>query len=219
VPHPEQFGVVEMSGGRVVRLVEKPQKPNSDLVLVGVYMFDHHIFESIEKLKPSERGELEITDAIQSLVDRGLNVTAHVINGWWKDTGNITSLLEANGLILETLESSNAGTVSENSKIEGRVIIEKGAVIDNSTVRGPAIIGCDTKVTNSYIGPFSAIYHDVLIENSSVEHSIILEKSRISNVPQIQDSLIGQNVQIVRSEKKPHAFRIMVGDSSRVEIP
>ena len=219
VPHPEQFGVVEMSGPRVTKLVEKPRRPKSDLVLVGVYMFDHHIFESIETLKPSSRGELEITDAIQSLVDRGLNVTAHVITGWWKDTGNMAALLEANGLILETLESSNEGTVSDNSKIEGRVVIEKGAVITNSTVRGPAIIGCKTRITNSFIGPFSSIYHDVVIENSSLEHSIVLERSRISNIPQIADSLIGQNVEIVRSDKKPSACRIMVGDSSRVEIP
>ena len=197
VPHPEQFGVVEMSGGCVVRVIEKPKRPKSDLALVGVYMFDHHVFESIEKLKPSERGELEITDAIQSLVDRGLNVTAHIISGWWKDTGSRATLLEANDLILKTLESANEGTISKNSKIEGRVVIEKGAIIDNSAVKGPAIIGCNSRVINSRIGPLTSIYHDVKIENSSIEHSIVLEKSRIFNVPLIMDSLIGQNIEVI----------------------
>jgi glucose-1-phosphate thymidylyltransferase len=219
VPHPEQFGVVEMEAGRVVRLVEKPKQPKSNLALVGIYMFDHTVFDSIDRLKPSWRGELEITDAIQSLVDRGLRVEAHVIDGWWKDTGHLSDLLEANRLILETMEISNQGSILGQCKIEGRVVIEKGAVIQDSILRGPVIIGQNTKVTHSYVGPFSSVYHDVVIENSAVEHSIILENSRIVNVPRLADSLIGQNAEVVRSLEKPSAYRVMVGDSSRVEIP
>lgn len=219
VTHPERFGVAELKEGRVVRLVEKPKEPKTNLALVGIYMFDDHIFESIKKLKPSGRGELEITDAIQSLVDRGLNVQAHVINGWWKDTGHVSDLLEANRLILETLESANRGSVSNDSKIEGRVIIEKGAVVQGSTLRGPIVVGQNTKIINSYIGPFTSIYHGVTVEGSSIEHSIILQDSHIINIPRLADSLIGQNVELVRSTQKPSACRVMVGDSSRVEIP
>jgi len=219
VEHPEQFGVAELKDGKVVRLVEKPKQPKSNLALVGIYMFDHHIFESIENLKPSWRNELEITDAIQSLLDRGLVVRPHITSGWWKDTGRLSDLLEANQLILETKEAKNEGQILGDCKIEGRVVIEKGAVIKNSTLRGPIIIGEETTITNSFIGPYSSIYHHVTVENSEVENSILLEHSRIINVARLEDSLIGQKAEVIRSPQKPSAYRIMIGDSSRIEIP
>ncbi|MDD5687454.1 MAG: glucose-1-phosphate thymidylyltransferase [Elusimicrobia bacterium] len=217
VPNPQQFGVAELKDGKVVNLVEKPKQPKSDLALVGVYMFDKNIFEAVDNIKPSWRGELEITDAIQYLVSKKFVVIPHVINGWWKDTGKLEDMLEANRIILDTLEASNLGKI-ENSRIEGKVVIQKDAEVINSTVRGPVIIGENCKIINSYIGPFTSVYFNTVVENSEIEHSIILENSKIKDVKKIEDSLIGQNVEILKSEKKPTAYRIMVGDSSRVEI-
>lgn len=217
VPNPQQFGVAELKGGKIVRLVEKPKQPKSDLALVGVYMFDKNIFEAVNNIKPSWRGELEITDAIQYLVEKKFTVIPHIINGWWKDTGKLDDMLEANRIILDTLKPENLGII-ENSKIEGKVVIQKNAEIKNSTLRGPVIIGENCKIINSYIGPFTSVYFNTVIENSEIEHSIILENSKVKDVKRIADSLIGQNVEIVKSEKKPQAYRIMVGDSSRVEV-
>ncbi|MFA5779059.1 MAG: glucose-1-phosphate thymidylyltransferase [Elusimicrobiota bacterium] len=217
VPNPQQFGVAELKDGKIVRLVEKPKQPKSDLALVGVYMFDKNIFEAVNNIKPSWRGELEITDAIQYLVEKKFTVIPHIINGWWKDTGKLEDMLEANRIILDTLKKENLGIV-ENSKIEGKVVIQKNAEIKNSTIRGPVIIGENCKIINSYIGPFTSVYFNTVIENSEIEHSIILENSKVKDVRRIADSLIGQNVEILKSEKKPQAYRIMVGDSSRLEI-
>ncbi len=218
VPCPEQFGVAELSGDKVVKLEEKPKHPKSDLALVGVYLFDKNIFTAVNAIKPSNRGELEITDAIQYLIDKGFSVASHVVKGWWKDTGKLDDMLEANRLILETKETFIAGTIDAQSKIEGKVVIEKGAKIINSTIRGPAIIGKNTVISNSYIGPFTAVYYNVKVENSEIEHSIILENSTIRDIKRLEDSLIGQNVEIVRTDKRPAAYRMMVGDSSKVEI-
>jgi len=217
VTNPQHFGVAELEDGRIINLVEKPKQPKSDLALVGVYMFDKNIFEAVNVIKPSLRGELEITDAIQYLVDKKYNVLPHIITGWWKDTGKLEDMLEANRIILDTLESKNLGKV-ENSSIEGKVILQKNAEIKNSTIRGPVIIGENCRISNSYIGPFTSVYFNTVIENSEIEHSIVLENSKIKEVKRIEDSLIGQNVEILKSEKKPHAYRIMVGDSSRIEI-
>lgn len=217
VPNPQQFGVAELKDGKIVRLVEKPKQPKSDLALVGVYMFDKNIFKAVNSIKPSWRGELEITDAIQYLVEKKFTVIPHIITGWWKDTGKLEDMLEANRIILDTLKKENLGIV-ENSKIEGKVVVQKNAEIKNSTIRGPVIIGENCKIINSYIGPFTSVYFNTVIENSEIEHSIILENSKVKDVKRIADSLIGQNVEILKSEKKPQAYRIMVGDSSRVEI-
>ncbi|MBN1385129.1 MAG: glucose-1-phosphate thymidylyltransferase [Elusimicrobia bacterium] len=217
VPNPQQFGVAELKGDRVMRLVEKPKQPKSDLALVGVYMFDKNIFEAVNNIKPSWRNELEITDAIQYMVTKKFVVTPHIITGWWKDTGKLEDMLEANRIILDTLKSENKGTIKD-SEIDEKVVIQKGAQINNSTVRGPVIIGENCKILNSYIGPFTSVYFNTIIENSEIEHSIVLENSKVSDVKRITDSLIGQNVEVLKSGKKPHAFRIMVGDSSRVEI-
>ncbi|MCK5534915.1 glucose-1-phosphate thymidylyltransferase [bacterium] len=218
VAHPEQFGVAELKEGKVLKLVEKPENPRSDLALVGVYMFDKSIFEAVENIKPSNRGELEITDAIQYLIDHKFTVHPHIIDGWWKDTGKLEDILEANRIILDSLSEKIEGKIDENSKIYGKVVVEKGAEIINSVIRGPVIIGKDTKIVHSYVGPFSSVYYEVTIENSEIEHSIVLQKSKIKDIKRIEDSLIGQNVEILRSTTKPIAYRIMVGDGSRVEV-
>lgn len=219
VAHPEQFGVAELSDGIVKRLEEKPKKPKSNLALVGVYMFDRHVFEAVKSIRPSKRGELEITDAIQYLIDKKYKVKPHIVTGWWKDTGKLEDLLEANRLVLELQESRNAGHVDSKSKIEGKVVIERGARIEGSTLRGPVIIGEKTRIRNSYVGPFTSIYYNSVLEHCEIEHSIVLENSRIENVKRIEDSLIGQNAVLAQSPLKPSAYRIMIGDSSRVEVP
>ena len=218
VPHPEQFGVVELRGGKVLRLVEKPKKPKSDLALVGVYMFDKNIFKAVNNIKPSWRNELEITDAIQYLIDHNFTVRPHIITGWWKDTGKLEDILEANRIILDDLKKQVKGKVDKESELFGKVRIEKGAEVRKSVIRGPVIIGENSRIVNSYIGPFTSVYFKVTIENSEIEHSIILENSKIKDIRRIEDSLVGQNVEILKSKAKPSAYRIMVGDSSRVEV-
>ncbi len=221
VPNPSSFGVVELKDGKVSRLVEKPKEPKSDLALVGVYLFDKNIFTAIDHIQPSARGELEITDAIQWLVDQKFTVVCKRTQGWWKDTGKLADLLEANRLIHETLEPSihKDAHVDAGSRLEGRVTLEAGAIIESSIIRGPAVIGARSRIIHSYVGPYSSIYYDTLIENSEIEHSIVLEHAKIRDIKRIQDSLIGQRVELLRSGAKPQAYRIMVGDSSRIEIP
>jgi len=218
VPHPEQFGVVELRGRKVLRLVEKPERPKSDLALVGVYMFDKNIFEAVNNIEPSWRNELEITDAIQYLIDRNFSVRPHIITGWWKDTGKLEDILEANRIILDDLKKQVKGKIDNESELFGKVRIDKGAEVRKSVIRGPVIIGENSRIVNSYIGPFTSVYFKVTIENSEVEHSIILENSKIRDIKRIEDSLVGQNVEILKSKAKPSAYRIMVGDSSRVEV-
>ncbi len=219
VPDPQRFGVAEIGpDGEVLRLVEKPVDPPSDLALVGVYLFDRSIHEAVAAIRPSPRGELEITDAIQWLIDHDHRVRHEVLDGWWKDTGKLQPLLEGNRLVLEAIEPAVHGTVDADSLIDGRVVIEAGAVIINSTVRGPAIIGERTRVVNSYIGPFTSIYFNCEIINTEIEHSVVLEESVIRDVTRIADSLIGKKVEVRRSETRPHATRLMVGDHSVVDI-
>lgn len=219
VPNPTEFGVAELVDGRLVRLVERPKEPPSDLVIIGIYMFNHHIFEAAHRIKPSWRGELEITDAIQYLIDRGYRVDHRVINGYWIDTGKKDDLLDANRVVLETLEPRVEGFVDGQSRLYGKVIVEKDAQIINSVIRGPAIIGERTRVVNAYIGPFTSIYHDCVVERAEVEHSIILEFSRIQDLEhRVADSLIGRYVEITRSPMKPRAYNLMLGDHSRVGV-
>lgn len=219
VPNPGSFGVAELDdSGRVVRLEEKPAAPRSNLALVGVYMFDQAIWEAVNAIEPSQRGELEITDAIQWLVDQGLNVRSHLISGWWKDTGKLADMLEANRMVLDEFKTNIRGEVID-SDVTFKVVVEEGARIINSTVRGPAIIGKNTVIENSYIGPFTAIYYDVEIKNCEIEHSIVLEQSTLRDVPGlICDSLIGQKTIVAPSQNKPRAFRFMLGDHSEVRI-
>ncbi len=219
VPDPQMFGVAELKDGRVVRLVEKPKDPKSDLALVGVYMFSPAVFDSVKTIRPSFRNELEITDAIQDLIDRGLEVRPHIVDGWWKDTGKLDDMLEANRLILDTISRRIDGSVDAESRVEGKVIVEAGAVIERSVVRGPAIIGARARIIDAYVGPFTSIMGDAEIRSSEVEHSIILEGSSISHlVNRVEDSLIGKNVRIYRLPVKPSAYRFMLGDNSEVGI-
>ena len=218
VRNPSQFGVAELTDGKVTRLVEKPTDPPSDLALVGVYMFDASIWEAIRSIEPSPRGELEITDAIQYLIDNDKVVEPHIIDGWWKDTGRLEDMLEANRIILESFETRVLGKVDDRSQIVGRVVVEEDAEIINSVIRGPAIIGKGTRVIDSFIGPFTSVYYDVLVEQSEIEHSIILESSCIRGVSRMEDSLIGKNVDVSRSGKKPSAYRLMLGDNSCVDL-
>jgi glucose-1-phosphate thymidylyltransferase len=219
VPDPQNYGVAELDGdNRVARLVEKPDEPKTDLALVGVYMFTPAIFEAARAIEPSGRGELEITDAIQTLVDRGLRVDPHVVHGWWKDTGQVRDMLEANRLILDDLDERIDGELV-GSRVEGRVVIELGARLENTTVRGPAVIGAGAQLVDAYIGPYTAIGEDVRIEHAELEHSIVMSGSRISHVDhRIEASLIGKDVTIARGPKQPKAYRFVVGDSADVQI-
>jgi len=219
VSDPQMFGVAQLDQGRVVRLVEKPKEPIGDLALVGVYMFGPDVFESVNRIKPSFRNELEITDAIQDLIDRGLTVRPHIVDGWWKDTGKLEDLLEANRLILETFERRIEGDVDAESRVEGKVVIEQGAVVERSVIRGPAIIGRGARIVHAYVGPFTSIGNDVVIQESEIEHSIVLEGSSVRDLAnRVIDSLIGRNVRIYREPVKPSAFRFMLGDNSEVGI-
>jgi len=216
VPHPEQFGVAEVEGNRVKRLEEKPKQPRSDLALVGVYIFDRHVFEAVKAIKPSWRNELEITDAIQYLLDHGYEVRAELITGWWKDTGKLEDMLEANRLVLDALEPAVEGQL-EDSQVEGRVRIEAGAVVRRSLVRGPSIIGAGCRITESYVGPYTSVSPEVEITRCEVEHSIIMNESRLCEVRRrITDSLIGRNVVIAACDGRPAAHRFVLGDNSTV---
>jgi glucose-1-phosphate thymidylyltransferase len=219
VPDPQNYGVAELDGdGRIARLVEKPAQPASDLALVGVYMFTARIHDAAKAIKPSGRGELEITDAIQWLVDADATVESHVVRGWWKDTGRLDDMLEANRLILERVERRIDGEL-EHSQIDGRVIVEAGAVLERSTVRGPAIVGAGARLTDAYIGPYTAVGRHCVVESAEVEHSILLEGSSVRGLDgRMESSLLGRNVHIGRSTRQPRAYRFMVGDSSEIEI-
>src|SRR3954466_3414962 len=219
VPDPQHFGVAELDGDRVVMLQEKPPEPKTNLALVGVYMFTSGIHNPARAIQPSARGELEITDAIQHLVDTGKVVEPHIVEGWWKDTGRLDDMLEANRLILETIHAAYDGQCLDCS-VEGRVIIEPGAVLERSTVRGPAIIGARTRLIDAYIGPYTAIGEDCLVEQAEIEHSILLAGAKVRNLSgRMESSLLGRNVTIERDERRqPRAYRFMVGDNSEIGI-
>ncbi|HEX6513578.1 MAG TPA: glucose-1-phosphate thymidylyltransferase [Chloroflexota bacterium] len=218
VPNPSEMGVAEVDGSRILRLVEKPKDPPSNLGIVGIYLFDHHIFTAARSIKPSWRNELEITDAIQYLIDAQLDVRAQIITDRWIDTGKKDDMLDVNRVILADLERRIEGAVS-GSEITGNVVIEEGAEVVDSTIRGPAIIGQHSRVLRSYVGPFTSIYHHVVIEDSEIENSIILENTRISGTPaRLDASLIGRDVRIQRSERRPKAYTLMLGDHSQVDL-
>lgn len=219
VPNPNQFGVAVLEGGKVKNLEEKPKSPKSDLALVGVYLFSQKIFTAVNAIQPSPRGELEITDAIQYLIDQGQEVLPHVITGWWKDTGKLTDMLEANRIMLDDLATDVQGELVGDCQIQGRVVISKGARLENCIVRGPAIIGEGCKLTNTFVGPYTAIDRDVTISSAEIEHSIILAGSSIIDIHgRIVDSLLGKNVEVTRGELKPKAYRLMLGDNSQFSI-
>ncbi|MGA9776466.1 MAG: glucose-1-phosphate thymidylyltransferase [Candidatus Dormiibacterota bacterium] len=218
MPDPGRFGVAELRDGRVVRLEEKPVRPRSDLVLVGVYCFRPSIFEAVDAISPSARGELEITDAIQWQIDQGRRVEAHEVEGRWIDTGKMDDLLECNRVVLDLLPERREGRVSEDSRLLGKVILEEGSEVVGSTIRGPVIVGAHTRVVDSFLGPFTALYHHVTVEGSEIEHAIVLENTVIRGVSKIEDSLIGRDVVIERSNTLPRAHKMMLGDHSRVSL-
>ena len=231
VPDPENYGVAELAQspageaggqpqelGRVVRLIEKPEEPVTDLALVGVYMFTARIHAAARAISPSARGELEITDAIQELLDGGLRVEPHIVRGWWKDTGRLEDMLEANRLILDNLPERLDGELID-SRVDGRVVIEAGARLERTTVRGPAIVGADTRLSDCYIGPYTAIGERCTISGSEVEHSILLAGCTISDLDgRMESSLLGRNVTVRRGDRQPRAYRFMVGDNSDISI-
>lgn len=220
VKEPQHYGVAELDDdGNIVRLVEKPRNPPSNLALVGIYMFDQNIFQAVNSITPSWRGELEITDAIQWLVEHGYKVRPYIHTGWWIDTGKPIDMLEANNRVLLEMEHEIRGYVDRDSKVDHNVTVEEGAEVINSVIRGPSVIGRDTRIVNAYIGPFTSIYHDCHIEDCEIEHSIVLENTTIVGIPhRIEDSLIGRNVEIRRSPIKPRAYKMTLGDNSKVGL-
>jgi glucose-1-phosphate thymidylyltransferase len=218
VPQPERFGVAVLEGDRVVRLVEKPKERISDLALVGVYLFDASIHEAVASVEPSWRGELEITDSIQHLIDSGRTVRAEMVNGWWKDTGHLEDLLEANRMMLSLLEPTVDGEVDDASSLIGPVAVEQGAKVSRSVIRGPAVIGADTVVEDSLVGPNASISFESRIENSQIEDSIVMERCRISDVRAMAQSLLGKDVEVRRGQDGAAMYRLMLGDQSQVQV-
>jgi glucose-1-phosphate thymidylyltransferase len=219
VPDPRQFGVAELDGeGQLIGLEEKPDRPKSDLALVGVYLFTPAVHEAVDHLTPSWRGELEITEAIQWLVQSGRKVTSTVISGYWKDTGNVADMLEVNRMVLESAERAVDGEVDEASELIGRVVIEAGAKVSGSRIVGPVIIGAGAEVTGSYIGPFTSVAADCTISDSEIEYSIILERTSIQGVRRIEASLIGHDVEVTPAPRVCQAHRLVLGDHSKVQI-
>ncbi len=221
VENPSAYGVAKLRGdGSIEALIEKPKDPPSNLALVGIYMFDEHIWEAVNSIQPSKRGEYEITDAIQWLVNAGYRVYPHVHKGWWIDTGKPTDMLDANSLVLEELKPLiSPDALIENSQVDRRVTVERGARIINSVVRGPTIIGEDSVIENSFVGPFTSIYHHVTVRNCEIERSIVLEHSIISDLEaRLQDSLIGRHATVQCSEGKPKTLKMNIGDNSNLWI-
>jgi len=220
VPDPWHYGVAELDGESVVRLVEKPKDPPSNMALVGVYMFTSKIFDAARSIEPSWRNELEITDALQELIDNGSRVESHTVGGWWKDTGQLADMLDANRLVLEEIEPSIEGKIDEASRIEGRVAIEAGAVLERSVVRGPVTIGAGARIIDSYVGPYTSVGPGVEIVGSEVEHSILLSGVEVRNLDtRIEASLLGRDVKLVHSDEMPKTLRMIVGDKSEISIP
>lgn len=237
VSNPQQFGVALLTNAAgepiadlnglcneeicVRQLIEKPREPVSNFALVGIYLFDHHIFEAINAICPSKRGELEITDAIQYLIEQGHLVRPHIVNGYWIDTGQMHDMLEANRVVLSSIKRAIADSadIDQASQLEGEVILEENVRLINSVVRGPSIIGNNVTLSNTYIGPFTAIAHNSEVVNSEIEHSIVLEGCRIYDINRrIEDSLIGCHTEIFPSSAKPRAYKLLLGDNSRVGI-
>jgi glucose-1-phosphate thymidylyltransferase len=219
VDDPQSYGVAELDGEKIVRLIEKPKDPPSNLALVGVYLFQNLIFDAARSLEPSWRGELEITEAIDKLIDDGRSVRSEVVRGWWKDTGQLADMLEANRLVLEELETSIEGEVDETSKVEGRVVLGPGAKLERSVVRGPAVIGAGACIEDAFIGPYTSIGDDVHVRRSEVENSIVLSGSVVEDLgTRMEASLLGKEVKLTRSEGMPKTLQLLVGDRSEIKL-
>ena len=220
VPNPSAFGVADVRDGRLLRVVEKPADPPSDLAVIGIYLFDAHVLEAVKSVRPSARGELEITDTIQWLIDHGLRVDHRVVRGPWIDTGRMDDILQANRLLLEDLQQRNEGTVDGGSRLVGTVVLERGARVERSVIHGPAIIGEETVVRDAYIGPFTSVYHHCRIERAELAASVVLEHTELVGLPhRIEDSLIGRFVRVEGEQSRPRVYRLVLGDHSRVAVP
>jgi glucose-1-phosphate thymidylyltransferase len=218
VDDPQSYGVAELDGERILRLIEKPKDPPSNLALVGVYLFTSAIFAAAKSLEPSWRGEYEITEAIQALIDDGQKVQSEIVRGWWKDTGQLADMLEANRLVLEEIDTRLDGEI-DNSKVEGRVIVEEGAKVVGSVIRGPAVIGAGACIEDAYIGPYTSIGEGVHVRRSEVEHSIVLSGSVVEDLgTRMEASLLGKEVKLTRSEGMPKTLRLLVGDKSEIKL-
>ena len=220
VDDPQSYGVAELDGeDNIVRLIEKPKDPPSNLALVGVYLFQNLIFEAARSLEPSWRGELEITEAIDKLIDDGRSVRSEVVRGWWKDTGQLADMLEANRLVLEELVTEIEGDIDEGSKVEGRVVIGPGAKLERAVVRGPAVIGAGAHIEDAFIGPYTSIGDDVHVRRSEVENSIVLSGSVVEDLgTRMEASLLGREVKLTRSQGMPQTLQLLVGDRSEIKL-
>jgi glucose-1-phosphate thymidylyltransferase len=219
VAEPQYFGVAELdSQGRIIGMEEKPESPRSDLAVVGVYLFTPAVHDAVRAITPSARGELEITDAVRHLIGTGRTVRSHLVTGYWKDTGRLQDMLECNRIVLETMPPRLAGTIDGRSEITGRVVIEAGAIVEESVIRGPVVIGSGTKIVRSYLGPFTSIGEDCVVDDAEIEYSIVLGHSTVRGVSRIEHSLIGRDVEVVGAPRLPNAHRLMVGDHSRIQL-
>ncbi len=219
VPDPNRFGVADVKDGKIVGIEEKPSDPKSNLAVTGIYIYDSHIFEAVNNIKPSTRGELEISDAHQYLLEKGYSITYSEITGWWKDTGKPSDLLEANRLVLDNIKDNRLGNIDSTSTVSGRVIIGEGAEIVDSNIRGPVVIGKNVKIEGAYVGPYTAVGDGCNIVNSEIEYSILMNDCNIHNISRrIEASLLGSDVHLLRSKSKPITHRFILGDQSRVEI-
>jgi glucose-1-phosphate thymidylyltransferase len=220
VDNPSSFGIAEVNGqGQVRRLVEKPKNPNSNLALVGIYFFSPRIHGAIDRIRPSGRGELEITDAIQELLQQGFNVLSHKLDSWWLDTGKKDDLLTANSIVLdEWVKRQLLGEVDEESQVSGRVRLGKGSTVTRSTIRGPVVVGDNVQIENSFIGPFTSIGNGCRILSSVMEHCVLLENARIEYVDRLEDSLVGKGSSVIKNRGNHQAYRLMIGDDSEVLV-
>lgn len=219
VAEPQFYGVAELGpNGEIIRLEEKPEHPRSDLAIVGVYIFSPAVHDAVRAIQPSARGELEITDAVTWLIGNGFRVHSHLVSGYWKDTGRLQDMLECNRIVLEQVEPEVNGTVDGLSEITGRVVIGPGAVVENSVLRGPVVVGANSKISSSYVGPFTSIGPDCVLTNAEIEYSIVLDGSSVVGVSRIGHSLIGRNVEVISAEGRPKTHELMVGDHSRIKV-
>lgn len=220
VSNPGSFGVVELNSlGEIVHLEEKPKEPRSNLALVGIYLFSPAVHRAIAEIKPSRRGELEITDAIQKLLDMGKTVQSHILEGWWLDTGKKDDILEANRVVLDDfLKRDVKGKVDSQSQILGRVELGRGAKVENSTLRGPISIAEGCQIKNSFVGPYTSISRGTVVDASSIEHSVILENCHVQGIDRLSDSLIGRGAELTKSNRKFKGVKLFIGDDSRVEL-